>query len=40
MSDDLAFINYERQELNDLQKTFNPEEEKKYGQEVNYINYS
>ena len=39
MSDDLAFINYERQELNDLQKTFNPEEEKKYGQEVNYINY-
>ncbi len=36
---DLQFIDYERQELNDLQKTFNPEEEKKYGEEVRYINY-
>ena len=36
---DLEFINYERQELNDLQKTFNSEEEKKYGEEVRYINY-
>ena len=39
MSDDLEFIDYERQELNDLQKTFNPEEERKYGEEVRYINY-
>jgi len=39
MSDDLEFINYEKKELNDLQKTFTPEEETKYGQEVNYINY-
>ncbi len=36
---DLEFINYEKQELNDLQKTFTPEDEKLYGEEVRYINY-
>ena len=39
MSDDLEFINFEKKQLNDLQKTFTPEDEKKYGEEVNYINY-
>ncbi len=39
MSDDLEFINFEKKQLNDLQQTFTPEDEKKYGEEVNYINY-
>ena len=39
MSDDLEFINFEKKQLNDLQQTFTPEDEKKDGEEVNYINY-
>lgn len=38
MNDD-AFLDYETQRLNTLQKTFSPEDQNKYGEEVAYINY-
>jgi len=38
MNDD-AFIDYETQRLNNLQKTFSPEDQQRYGEEVAYINY-
>lgn len=38
MNDD-AFIDYETQRLNTLKNTFSPEDERKYGEEVAYINY-
>ena len=39
MDSDTDFINFERKQLEDLQKTFTPAQQKQYGEEVEYINY-
>jgi hypothetical protein len=39
MNSDSDFISFEKKQLEDLQQTFTPNQQKQYGEEVEYINY-